>query len=588
MSIIEDFVIENGVLKKYKGSNEIVNIPDGITTIGYKAFSGYCGVKHVTLPDSVENIEEEAFVGCILLTSVELSKNTKTIGDKAFRGHSYLKDIMLPMGLESIGVEAFYHTGVKELIIPNSVIKIGNRFVDETTDIVAECADIKILPASYRQKAVISYAKTGGQPHDPRNNSYQKYIKSNAAKIVDIAITYPELLALMCREKLITPKNAEIYMEAAQDSGDAEIIAIVLDYVGNIISKKQKANVKRSEEQKQEAYFERLSKRGTKTGIEGAVFAVSGDLETFKNRNTFKEYIIQRGGRLVTSVSGKVDYLIHNNNSFKGEKYQKAESLGIEIITEKEFNKKAGRQFWIDDHVLIKYTGDEKDVVIPEGVKQIEHEAFYNCSIIESVVIPEGVTEIGSWAFSCCNNLKEVIVPTSVIGIGNNPFYHTPWFESQPKGIICAGLVVIGYSGNNNDIVIPDYIKSIGDCAFEKCKSITSVIIKNGVIRIGKWSFSDCESMSKVILPDTLKSIEDNAFSGCTSLREIKLPEGLNSIGWGCFSGCVNLQNMTVPSSLKEIGIGVFDDCKNLTLYLKDEGYILQYAKEKGIQFKVD
>lgn len=39
MSDLKDFVIENGVLKKYKGKGGDVVIPDSVTSIGKEAFS---------------------------------------------------------------------------------------------------------------------------------------------------------------------------------------------------------------------------------------------------------------------------------------------------------------------------------------------------------------------------------------------------------------------------------------------------------------------------------------------------------------------------------------------------------------------
>lgn len=48
-------------------------------------------------------------------------------------------------------------------------------------------------------------------------------------------------------------------------------------------------------------------------------------------------------------------------------------------------------------------------VVIPEGVTQIEQEAFRCCNLI-SISIPEGVTQIGNYAFDKCNNNLTLIV----------------------------------------------------------------------------------------------------------------------------------------------------------------------------------
>ena len=49
--------------------------------------------------------------------------------------------------------------------------------------------------------------------------------------------------------------------------------------------------------------------------------------------------------------------------------------------------------------ILLRYTGDSKDVVIPDGVMSIGYEAFEYCSNLESVVIPDSVTSIGVRAF---------------------------------------------------------------------------------------------------------------------------------------------------------------------------------------------
>jgi hypothetical protein len=61
MSDLKDFVIENGVLRKYIGEGGDVVIPDGVTDIGYEAFNNCRTITSITMPDSVTEIWKYAF-----------------------------------------------------------------------------------------------------------------------------------------------------------------------------------------------------------------------------------------------------------------------------------------------------------------------------------------------------------------------------------------------------------------------------------------------------------------------------------------------------------------------------------------------
>jgi hypothetical protein len=68
MSDIKDFVIEDGVLRKYKGNDAEVVIPDGVTSIGSGVFSECINLTTITIPDSVTSIGDSAFYECTNLT----------------------------------------------------------------------------------------------------------------------------------------------------------------------------------------------------------------------------------------------------------------------------------------------------------------------------------------------------------------------------------------------------------------------------------------------------------------------------------------------------------------------------------------
>ena len=86
-----DYVIENGVVLGYKGTDKKLTIPDKdnsgnpVTAIGDSAFTGNTAITSIDLPASLTQIGAYAFDGCTALESVKLSNSVHTIGKAAFR-----------------------------------------------------------------------------------------------------------------------------------------------------------------------------------------------------------------------------------------------------------------------------------------------------------------------------------------------------------------------------------------------------------------------------------------------------------------------------------------------------------------------
>ncbi len=77
---------------------------------------------------------------------------------------------------------------------------------------------------------------------------------------------------------------------------------------------------------------------------------------------------------------------------------------------------------WIKDGVLIKYNGDDKNVVIPCDVVKIKQQAFFQCLCVSKVVIADTVTIIGRLAFYGCDYLTNVSIADSVLNIEKDAF----------------------------------------------------------------------------------------------------------------------------------------------------------------------
>ncbi len=218
-------------------------------------------------------------------------------------------------------------------------------------------------------------------------------------------------------------------------------------------------------------------------------------------------------------------------------------------------------------------------IAIPAGVSSIGESAFYSCSNLKSVyitdiaawcgisfgdeysnpltystemyingkstteiIIPDGVTNINDRAFYCCKYLTSVTIPKSVLSIGDNAFD------------LCS----------ISTLVIPDGVKHIGKRAFNRCKNLETVTISDGVTSIGIGAFSDCSSITEINIPSSLTSIASSVFSGCTSLSSIIIPDSVTSIDSYAFNGCTSLLSIVIPGRVASIGLYAFKGCAGL------------------------
>ena len=90
--------------------------------------------------------------------------------------------------------------------------------------------------------------------------------------------------------------------------------------------------------------------------------------------------------------------------------------------------------------------------------------------------------------------------------------------------------VIAKRNGYEGDIIIPETVvfkkvayrvTSIGECAFDGCFSLTSIVIPESVTSIGERAFWECSSLTSIVIPDSVTSIGEQAFRDCSSLTSI-------------------------------------------------------------------
>lgn len=182
------------------------------------------------------------------------------------------------------------------------------------------------------------------------------------------------------------------------------------------------------------------------------------------------------------------------------------------------------------------------NLIIPDGVENINKYVFCNYYHISNITIPNSVTSIGEGAFeSCYYEYEKVKVGLTKIFFDNDSKLETIGNYAFNK---CNGLT---------NIIIPNSVKSIGDGAFgnhdrdnvsnKNINSHQRIVIGNNVENIGDYAFNR-NSNSIIIIGKNDKNINfrDNSFY---------YDDPTDSTSFRCI---INFSNMNIENNISSYG----------------------------------
>lgn len=261
-------------------------------------------------------------------------------------------------------------------------------------------------------------------------------------------------------------------------------------------------------------------------------------------------------------------------------------------------------------------------IIIKDGITTINSAAFASFQSVTKITIPNSVKKIGDFALKDCKRLQQITIPASVVKIGGGAFEN------------CTNLYDIKFESGSNCNSMENYPNDPGSSPIQNCKSLRIFQMPNRIKYISKYFFEGCDSLESVSFGKNFRGYQmtfgdENIFDDSSSLLSKKLqkikvaksnpylesidgilydkqqkrlllyprgristtyrvPKGTKSMSDSAFRLCDRLQTVIISDKkLKLHYKRLFEDCKHVTLYVKSNSQVLNYAKKCNINYKI-
>ena len=621
-------------------SEGTLTIPDGVKTIGARAFYNKSQIKKVSLPASLETIGNYAFNSCSKMTAIE------------FRGTSSLK---------TIGEYAFASTGLVSVTLPDTVDTMGSSVFRECKSLTSanipalitnipsytfyNCKGLQTFTVPTHVTAISSSVFYGCSKletvnlHDGITSiggaTFQNCTKLNNVDLPDGLTALENNLFNGCTglTSITIPANVTkigtSLTTGATFKGCSKLTTVVFE--GTRVTEIQAysfqncTNLVNFEMPENLSVLGRSSFNACKALKSVTLPAGLTVLDEFKRNvvNPNGEGMQFQGCTALESVTinGMMDKL--TGYLFDGCTALKKINIPASVTAIDEY---AFRSTGFESITLPQLLRIEKEVF--KGAKLLSsvtfHEdqrilgayMFQNCVKLETITLPDSLVEIPAYAFAG-SGLTSIAIPEKVTAIGDAAFLDC---KSLAQANLEEGVKSIGaraFSGSDvRSITLPASVEELGGAAFFGCanlgdmsvassnvvytmdaegtlwadnmkKIITfspTATLEGGVLTLtegmsfGPYAFYGCTNIKKIVLPNSLTEIPEYAFYQCTALREVVFGESLEYVGDYAFYGCSSLEAANLPVATYWVGTSAFQKSGIRSLSLPGIKYIQNYA----------
>ena len=532
-------------------------IPEGVKTLAGASF-GYSRLTSLNFNNDLESIESWCF-NHAQLSTFNLPLSLKTIEGSAFQSCSKLKKITIPGNVTDIGTNCFNScSNLVEVVLPSSLKKLGGGSF-------TGCSD----------QLVIKFSEDSNLKFDTQ------------FLIVNNDNTY--ITQCLGTNTTYTISSTYITIGASSFSGNTNLNSIIFNSNSQLETIENNA-------------FDGC------TNLNSFVFPFS--IQTIGN------YAFRSCESLSEIIFGQ-NLVSIGESAFEGCKNLTTLKFDFceEIITTRKIHSDS--TFTLGDKC---FKGCSKISTFSLGtrVQTIGADCFRDCSLIDELHIPNTCNSIGIHAFDNCTSLEEVeFIDGSSLSI--IPSYFCANCKTLKSVTFPTHITIIdSYAFQRTSISefnIPSSVVTLGDSAFEDCKSLSNFSIPNdsALENIGLSVFTGCSNFSTIettcrnysisygalfdsdktrfilmppaskvrffSFPETVEIIGNSALDSCNEIEIVFIPESVTTIKPYAFRNCYNLKNINLPYSVTEVGLGCFSGCSSLQCGLVIENVTQEYTR---------
>lgn len=163
-----------------------------------------------------------------------------------------------------------------------------------------------------------------------------------------------------------------------------------------------------------------------------------------------------------------------------------------------------------------------------ESIRQIGDFCFYKCAIKE-IRLPSSLIRLGVRPFDSVENI--ITKPNSLFVSSSGMLKNTQtgnleYYFGKESSLLLTDIKSISplafYKSQVENVTIPESIKVINEYAFYGADRIQTISLPNQLELIETGAFLGCSSLLKIIIPESVNEIQPSSFFGCLSLKSIQ------------------------------------------------------------------